>query len=111
MVDVLATVYFNVGDAMREEMTDVIVRASLLERASCVLPLPSMSISRPRYLTEPTFATNSGLGVHCATPSIHVVLCVKTVHGRLLVERSRSFFTLMVRSNMEAKADTTSIFL
>ena len=39
-----------------------------------------------------------------------VVLWVYTVHTRLFVERSRNFFTLIVRLNIEAKAETTSIF-
>ena len=42
MVEVRATVYLRVGEAIRDEMMEVVTRATLLERANCVRPLPSI---------------------------------------------------------------------
>ena len=65
IVDVLATVYLIVGEAILDPMTAAIVRAVFEDMACCVVPLPSMSISRPRYRTDPVGKMVTDVGVHC----------------------------------------------
>ena len=65
IVDVLATVYLIVGEAILDPMTAAIVRAVFEDMSCCVVPLPSMSISRPRYRTDPVGKMVTDVGVHC----------------------------------------------
>ena len=65
IVDVRATVYLMVGEAILDPMTAAIVRAVLVAIMCCVVPLPSMSISRPRYRTDPVGKMVTAVGVHC----------------------------------------------
>ena len=64
IVDVLATVYLIVGEAILVPITAAIVRADLVAIEYCVDPLPSMSISRPRYRTDPVGKMVTAVGVH-----------------------------------------------
>ena len=64
IVDVLATVYLIVGEAILVPITAAIVRADLVAIEYCVVPLPSMSISRPRYRTDPVGEMVTAVGVH-----------------------------------------------
>ena len=87
MVDERATAYLTVGDATLVLMTAASLRAVIFVVRNCVRPLPSISISSPKYFTEPTASTTSLRGVHCGWPLTQVVLCEWLHDNRLTGSR------------------------